>query len=502
VPGIIPSHLAAVDLGSNSFHLALARVSGRELTLVDSVHERVQLAAGLNEQQNLDDATQERALACIERFGQRLRDVSGAAVRAVATDALRVAKNADVFLEKASALLGHSIEVLSGDEEARLIYRGVAQAAPHDDGGRQLVIDIGGGSTECIIGVDLDPEVATSLHMGCVGFAKAYFPDGQITRERFRRAQIAAQLLFERLPTRYFKADWARAWGSSGTMNALDEILRANNWSTTGITKDGLTKLREQIISQGHVDKLSIPGLKPHRQNVIAPGLAIARAAFKALPLKVLQPTNAALREGVLHDLLGRFLTGDIRESTITNLQSRFYADPAQAARVEATALRLFEDSRWIEGRPEELERARRYLVWATRLHSIGLAISFHGFHKHGAYILANSALPGFSRDDQGVLSVLVLTQRRRIGRDQFVGLPQHLREPTFRLAVLLRLAARLERSPTERTPSDASLNVNGRSLTLTLPDGFVASHPLTQADLEEEVTRLAACGLTLVVKS
>ncbi|MCC6622597.1 MAG: Ppx/GppA family phosphatase [Deltaproteobacteria bacterium] len=503
---MLPTHLAAVDLGSNSFHLAVARVVGRELTIIDRVQERVQLAAGLTEADLLDETTQERALACIERFGQRLRDTPGAAVRAVGTDALRVARNARALLDRAASLLGHPIEVMSGDEEARLTYRGVAQAVPHGDGQRQLVIDIGGGSTECMLGVGLEPELTASLHMGCVGFTKLFFPDGQITRERFRRAQIAAQLNFERLPSRFLHADWARAWGSSGTMVALEEILRANGWtdpSRGGITRDGLTKLREALVAAGHVDRLgAVPGLKPQRVGVIAAGLAIARAAFKALPLKSIATTTAALREGILDDLLGRFLAHDIRESTIHHVQARFHADRAQAERVEQTALRLFESSRWIEGGAEEIERARRYLAWASRLHEIGLAISFHGYHKHGAYILANIALPGFSRDDTQLLSVVVGAHRKRVSRDLFVDLPRHLREHAFRLTVLLRLAARLERSPSERAPSAISLEANQRALALRLPEGFLAGHPLTQADLDEEVTRLAAAGLTLVVRS
>jgi len=506
---VLATRLAAVDRGSNSFHLAVARVVGRELTVIDRVQERVQLAAGLTDAELLDEPTQERALACIERFGQRLRDTPGAAVRAVGTDALRVAKNARAFLDRAAALLGHPIEVISGDEEARLTYRGVVQAVPHGDGARQLVIDIGGGSTECMLGTGLEPELTTSLHMGCVGFTKTFFPDGQLTRDRFRRAQIAAQLNFERLPPRFLHADWARAWGSSGTMMALDEILRANGWQegngrgAGGITKDGLTKLRELILAAGHVDRLgAIPGLKPQRVGVITAGLAIARAAFKALPLKSLQTTSAALREGILHDLLGRFLAHDIRESTIHHVQARFHADRAQAERVEQTALRLFESSRWIEGPAEDVERARRFLVWAARMHEIGLAISFHGYHKHGAYILANIALPGFSRDDTQVLSVVVGAHRKRISRDQFAELPRHLREPAFRLSVLLRLAARLERSPSERAPAAIALDVAQRVLTLRLPEGFLAGHPLTQADLDDEIIRLAGAGLSLVIRS
>ncbi|HRE89189.1 MAG TPA: Ppx/GppA phosphatase family protein [Myxococcota bacterium] len=512
-PREVPEILAAIDLGSNSFHLAVARVVGRGIQVIDRVHDRVQLAAGLSEDKHLDEASQLRALSALERFGQRLRDVPSATVRAVGTDALRVAKNSAAFIERASLILGHPIEVISGEEEARLIYRGVAQTMPHEDGGRQLVIDIGGGSTECILGTGLEPEHAQSLHMGCVGFTRQFFADGQITRDRFRRAQIAAQLLFERLPEPYFRADWARAYGSSGTMVTLAEILRLNGWVhdgagavSGGITKDGLTKFREVLIAAGHADRipaLQIQGLKPQRQHIIAAGLAIARAALKALPLRQLQPTGAALREGVLYDLLGRFLEGDIRETTIHHLMTRFHVDRGQARRVEQTALALLDTVKPPTFIPRaELEAGRRYLAWAARLHEIGLAISFHGYHKHGAYILANTPLPGFSRDDAQMVSTLVLAHRRKLTRDMFVQLPRHLRDLALKLTLILRLATRIHRSRSDRdVTGKPALEVNQRMLTLSLPDGYLAEHPLTQADFDEEAERLGGAGFVLVLR-
>ena len=498
-----PDILAAIDLGSNSFHLAVARVVGRGIHIIDRVHDRVQLAAGLSEDKHLDDACQIRALTAVERFGQRLRDVPSATVRAVGTDALRIAKNSSAFIERASLILGHPIEVISGEEEARLIYRGVAQTAPHEDGGRQLVIDIGGGSTECILGTSFEPEHAQSLHMGCIGFTKQFFPDGAITRDRFRRAQIAAQLLFERLPEPYFRADWQRAFGSSGTMVTLHEILRLNGWTQNGITKDGLTRMREALIAAGHADRLQLQGLKPQRQNIIALGLAIARAAFKALPLRHLQSTSAALREGVLYDLLGRFLEGDIRETTIDHLMARFHVDRAQATRVEQTALALLDTIKPTQWVPRaEADAARRYLAWAARLHEIGLAISFHGYHKHGAYILANTPLPGFSRDDAQMVSTLVLLHRRKLTRDMFIELPRHLRDLALKLVIILRLATRIHRSRSDREFSGApTLEVNQRMLSVTLPDGYLAEHPLTQADFDEEAERLGGAGYVLVLR-
>lgn len=512
-----PEYLAAVDLGSNSFHLAIARVlgAGSQLQVIDRVQERIQLAAGLHENPNLQPAVQERALACLERFAERLRHFPGAYVRAVGTDALRVAQNSAGFIERGSAVLGHPIEVISGDEEARLIYRGVALSLPPEPAGaartRELVLDIGGGSTECIIGNGSAPEETASLHMGAVGFTNLFFNDGVITRERFRRAQIAAQLMFERLPAPYHRGDWTRAFGSSGTFLALDEIMLANGWSTAGITKDGLTKLRELLIAAGHADKLQVPGLKPTRATLIAAGAAIARAAFKALPLRTIKSTSSALREGVLDDLMSRVTSRDVRESTIQQLAARFHVDSVQATRVEETALQLFESvitfkgngtttsQRWFVG--EAAEAARRYLVWASRLHEIGVGISFHGYHKHGAYILANAVLPGFSRDDANVLSKVVLTHRRKLGREIFQDLPPHLREQAMRLAVLLRLAVKLNRNRADRPERAVALEVMGKVLTLVLPEGYLAAHPLTQADLEDEAERLQGAGFTLVVR-
>lgn len=323
--------LAAVDLGSNSFHLAIARVVGGRMQIIDRLQERVQLAAGLSDDLNLSPDAEARALACLERFGQRLRDIPGATVRAIGTDTLRVAINTDSLIERGSALLGHPIEVVSGDEEARLIYAGVAYGIPHEDGGRQLVLDIGGGSTECILGVGLKPEHAQSLHMGCIGFTKRFFPDGEITRDRMRRAQIAAQLLFERLPPAYFAGDWQRVFGASGTFIALEEIIRVNGFSTEGITRDGLTRVRDLLITQGHANQLNIKGLKPSRHEVIAAGLAIARAALQTFPIKLMKPTTYALREGVLSELLRSASADEVIESTVVRASRRFATDEAQA---------------------------------------------------------------------------------------------------------------------------------------------------------------------------
>lgn len=495
-----PELLAAVDLGSNSFHLAVARVVDGALTMVDRLRERVQLGAGLGPDKLLEEAAQTRALATLARFGQRLQHTPTAAVRAVGTDTLRVAKNAREFTARAAEALGHPIEIISGDEEARLIYRGVVHDLPHEDGKRQLVMDIGGGSTEVILGVGLNHEHLTSLHLGCVSYTKKFFPDGKITRDRFKKATIAARLQFERLRGPYFRPTWDRALGSSGTIHAIQAILRDNGWADGPIEIRGLKRLRNALIDVGHADRLDLPGLKPTRAPVLAAGVAILYGAFKTLPLTGIQAASGALREGVMYDLLGRYAQQDVRETTIRNLTERFRVDDDQARRVERTATTLFGyvAPSWFPG--ETAVHARQCLRWGARLHEVGLAIAFHGYHKHGAYVVGNSTMPGFSEDEQRVLAALVASHRRRISRADLEAVPQSEVELVRRLAVLLRLAVHLNRNRSWRALPEVVLSADDQRLVLSFPDGFLDDNPLTRADFDEEVDRLAGAGITLIV--
>lgn len=494
-----PDVIAAVDLGSNSFHLAIARVVDGALTVVDRLRERVQLGAGLGPDKRLDDDSQQRALACLRRFGERLQHTPTAAVRAVGTDTLRVARDAPAFIERATAALGHPIEVLSGDEEARLIYRGVVHDLPHEDGQRQLVIDIGGGSTELILGVGLNHEHAASLHMGCISYTQRFFPDGRVTKERFKKATIAARLQLERLRGPYFRGDHARAVGSSGTINAIAAVLRDNDWTAGPITLAGLRRLRAELIGAGQASRLALPGLKATRAPVLPGGLAILYGVFKTLPIETLAPASGALREGVMYDLLGRYAQQDVRETTIRNLMERFRVDDAQARRVERTALALFGMADpWFAG--ADGQRARLYLSWASRLHELGHAVAFHGYHKHGAYVVSNSTMPGFSKNEQVVLATLVLTHRRKLARPELDLVPPSRLEFVKRVAVLLRLAFHLNRNRSWRALPDVDLTVAGRDVRLAFPEGFLDESPLTQADFEDEAGRLAAAGIRLTV--
>lgn len=489
--------VAAVDLGSNSFHLVVARIVGDSPAIVDRLRERVRLAGGIDAHKQLDEETQRRALACIERFGERLRGMPTGSVRAVGTSALRVARNAERFLERASEALGHPIEVVSGQEEARLIYLGVAHDIA-DGPERRLVVDIGGGSTECILGEHYDPLLADSLHMGCVNWSLRYFARGSITREAFDAAILDARREVRSLERQYKTLGWGEAIGSSGTILSIAEILRANAWSEHGITDKGLRKLRKELVDQGRVDRLSLPGLSEDRRDVLAGGVAILSAVFEGLDLELMRTSQGAMREGLLYDLLGRIRHEDLRERTIKNLGERYHADLAQAGRVQRTALELLEALKhdW----SIETERATQFLSWAARLHEIGLSLSHQGYHKHGAYILENSDLPGFSRQDQLVLATLVRGHRRKFEEDCLERLPGPLRRSTLQWTAILRLAVLFNRSRGGQSAPRLQARAHRDHLELELPPQWLAQNPLAKADLEEERARLREVALELSI--
>jgi len=490
--------VAAVDLGSNSFHLFLARVVDGQIHILDRIRQRVLLAAGLDEKGSLNEETQERALACLEQFGQHLQHVPPGSVRAVGTNTLRRARNARAFLTRAQKALGHPIEVISGREEARLIYLGVAHNIS-DDEGRRLVIDIGGGSTECIIGERFEPIEADSLYMGCVSFSLRYFPDGRIREEDFAKAEIQARLEFNTLERRYRSLAWQDCIGSSGTILTVEQVLRGSGWSGRGVTSKGLRRLRKALIDTGHADKLKLPGLPEDRQRIFAGGVAILLGAFDTFRLKAMQTSVGALREGVIYDLLGRISHEDVRDHTIRRMSERYHIDHAQAARIETTALGLLRQvaTEW----DLEDKSFRRFLIWASRLHEIGLSISFAGYQKHSAYIVAHADMPGFSQEDQRLLSAVILGHRRKLSTDYFQSLPDDTAREAMQLCVLLRLAVRLHRSRGPGPPPGLELKVKRNRLEMLFPEGWLQTRPLTSADFEEERQRLQEVGLELTFR-
>ena len=387
-----PDLLAAIDLGSNSFHLQVGRVVDRQIYPLDSLREVVRLGAGLTSDKRIDRATQARALEALQRIGERLRGLPRGAVRAVGTNTLRVAKNAPQFLREARAALGFPIEVIAGREEARLIYLGVAHSMPPAAHNR-LVVDIGGGSTEFIVGKGLDPLLTESLYMGCVSYSLAYFPEGRIEKSRFKKAELAARQELSGMAGEYRNTGWQEAVGSSGTARALETILRETGYSEEGITLEGLEELKDLLLKHERADPDRIAGLRKDRAAVIPGGLAIMLAAFRELGIERMAVSDGALRHGVLYDLLGRVQHHDMREATVTQFMRRYHVDAAQAERVRSLALKIFDA---INAEARELDAERLLLDWAARLAEAGLSVAHAQYHKHSAYILSNADMPGF----------------------------------------------------------------------------------------------------------
>jgi exopolyphosphatase/guanosine-5'-triphosphate,3'-diphosphate pyrophosphatase len=481
-PGDEP--IAAVDLGSNSFHMVIARVIDAEVSILDRIRDPVRLAAGLDEDANLSPETVARMETSLRRFHQRLEDVPRTRVRAIGTNTFRRAKTPPDLVVRAGEALGSPIEILAGPEEARLIYLGVAHDQPAMVG-RRLVVDIGGGSTECILGEGFQPIYLHSLDMGCVGYSRRFFGNGKLKRNAFEAAEMAARLEMESIQGSFRDRGWADAIGSSGTVNALSEILRANQITDGAITQPGLAELRKLLISAKKLDQLVLHGLQADRRPVIAGGLAILQGVFGSLGIESMTPSKAALREGLLYDLLGRIRNEDVRDRTIRALSERYRVDNAQASRVEDVAMRCFEQVA-LDWELDVVHDAQ-LLSWAARLHEIGLAMAFAGHHHHGAYIVQNSTMPGFSRSEQVELSALVREHRRKLSIDTLKPLHPRRRRSVLRLCVLLRLAVRLNRVRSTWALPDFTVRGKEGVLEISFPPGWLEAHPLTRADLEDE---------------
>jgi exopolyphosphatase/guanosine-5'-triphosphate,3'-diphosphate pyrophosphatase len=489
--------LAAIDLGSNSFRMVIARVVGEELQQVDQLREGVRLAGYLDAKQRLRKKGQERAVACLEKFGQRLRDLPQESVRAVGTNTLRKAKDGGDFLQRAGAALGHKIEVISGQEEARLIFLGVAHSLAAGVASR-LVVDIGGGSTECGLGEGYEPRLAESLYMGCVGYTLEHFPKGKIKPSYLRRAELAARLELEAIRSPFRQFGWETCAGSSGTIQAIGEVLRQNGWSAGGIDRQGLRKLKKALLAARHVDELTIKGLRGERAKVLPGGLAILLAVFESFGIEQMQVSQGALREGVLYDLLGRFRREDIRDLTIQSFVQRFDVDLEQARRVEQTALLCLGQA--AAGWGLDLQVARPLLTWAASLLEVGLAIAHAGYQKHSAYLVGHSHMPGFSIADQRLLSVLVRCHRRKLDKGQFQELFPEREDLAMKLVLLLRIAFLLHRSRSRRPSPDFRLVAESGSLRLFFPEDWLQLHPLTSEDFDREAAYLRAVDIELSV--
>jgi exopolyphosphatase / guanosine-5'-triphosphate,3'-diphosphate pyrophosphatase len=479
----VSRHIAAVDLGSNSFHMLVARVAeDGSVRVVDRLKERVRLAAGLDENGVLSAESQDRALACLDRFGDRLRELPRGDVRAIGTNTLRRAANGHTFLIRAKRALGHPIDVVSGREEARLIHLGVA--GEFVEPARRLLIDIGGGSTELILG-DREPERLDSVAMGCVSWTRRFFPQGEVTKAALQAAITAARLELDLVARGYRGAGWVQCVGSSGTIRSVAKALAELGQGE--ITPDGLRELRHRVVHKPHTVAVS-----ESRREVFVGGLSVLSAVVQSLGIERMSVASSALREGALADLVGRIQHEDIRTHTVDAWSARMEVDAAQAHRVVDTSLAFFDQAGPALGL---LPRHRKLLGWAAQLHEVGQVISWSGYHKHGAYILQNAELPGFSLQERRLLAAIVLVHRGRFSPSRMRELAPGLSQRVVWLAVLLRLARDVHRgrSPEAVLPS---LEVRDGELELVFQPGALAALPLLRADLEDECSVLGEAGV------
>ncbi|HEY0954080.1 MAG TPA: Ppx/GppA phosphatase family protein [Roseateles sp.] len=478
---------ASIDIGSNSFRLELARLSGERYQRLSYIKESVRLGAGLDDEGMLTEEAMQRGLSCLKGFGEQLVGIAPQRIRAVATQTLREARNRNAFLARAQAVLGHPVEVISGREEARLIYAGVARLQPSDK--PRLVIDIGGRSTEMILGRGRKPVLAESFGVGSVGLSLRFFADGRYTEEAFRAAQVAAGAELEEALTLFRPELWQEALGSSGTVGAVSQILAATGQTDGRITPAALRWCMEQCLAAGSQDKLQITGLKDDRRPVVAGGLCILYTLLTQFGIEELLPTKGALRQGVIFDLAERLQPSgprDPRSDSVAELQRRFDVDVAQADRVTAQAEKLYRQLA-----PKPVPELLRELRWAAALHEIGMFVSHHDHHRHSAYIVGHVDAPGFSTNQLQRLGVLALGQRGGLRK-----LEAQMADATLPDQLLaLRLAVILCHARTPVTSTTPRLTREGRQLTLTCPKSWSGEQARTRYLLKEEAEAWAKTG-------
>jgi exopolyphosphatase/guanosine-5'-triphosphate,3'-diphosphate pyrophosphatase len=469
-----------------------------QLAILDRIRETVRLAEGLSDKGDISPDARKRAIDCLSRFGERLRDMNADNVRAAGTSTIRRAREDSTFMVEAEAALGHPIEIISGIEEARLIYNGVTHSLPPTDGLR-LVMDIGGGSTELILGQAAHPKALESTHMGCVSMTERFFPDGKICRAGFHKARLAAQLELRPVKAFFRGAAGVEAIGTSGTIRSTEAVARELGITESGLTLQAVEQLIEKVLEFESVSELELNGLSERRAQVWPGGLSILAELMNVLKIDDLQVSDGALREGLLYDLLGRLQHEDARERTVRAMGARYHVDEKQAARVAQTAGDLF-----VQCRKEwELssEIAGNVLDWAARLHEIGLDISHDGYQRHGAYIAEHADMPGFPRAEQRLLALLIGGQRHSIDRSRLRALPDSWQEAGLRLLILMRLAVLLNRSRKETEHPPVALEVSGDTMSIRFDSDWLAENPLTIADLEREQEFLAAVGYDLRIQ-
>ncbi|TBM24076.1 exopolyphosphatase [Hafnia paralvei] len=480
-----PQEIAAIDLGSNSFHMVIARIVNGALQVLGRLKQRVHLADGLDSNNMLSEEAMERGIACLALFAERLQGFPAENVCIVGTHSLRQAANAEEFLKRAAKVIPYPIEIISGHEEARLIFMGVAHTQPEK--GRKLVIDIGGGSTEMVIGEDFDPLLVESRRMGCISFARQFFPNGTISKDNFQRARLAAAQKLENMAWQYRIQGWQAALGASGSIKAAHEVLIALGEKDGLITPERLELLRSEVLKYKRFSELTLPGLSEDRQAVFVPGLSILCGVFDALAIKQLRLSDGALREGVLYEMEGRFRHQDIRSRTARSLAEHYNIDREQAQRVLSTVQQLY--AQWMAQNNKLVHpQLEALLNWAAMLHEVGLSINHSGMHRHSAYILQNTNLPGFNQEQQLLLATLVRFHRKGVKLDELPRLTLFKKKQYIPLIQILRLATLLNNQrQSTTTPESLELETDGFHWILRFPKGYLQQNNLVQLDVEKE---------------
>lgn len=474
---------AAVDLGSNSFHMVIARLTEGRMQIIDRIKERVRLAEGMDEQRRMSPEAMARGLDCLALFAERLTNIKPDQIRIAGTYTLRRASNARDFVREAAKVLNHPIEIISGQEEARLIYQGVAHTQHIE--GQVLVVDIGGGSTELIIGEGFEHKALTSRKMGCVSFTQSFFGNGKLGEKAFNAAVLEAQHQLAPIINQYRKLGWQSCLGSSGSIRTVRDVLQGEEWTDGAITLGGLERLKEEMLKHKRVDQLKLAGLTEERQGVFAAAVAILLGLFTSLPIERMEYSDGALREGLLYEFEERLQHHDIRERTALALSTHYRIDKRQATRVERSVLSLFDALSGPWEMPEEPYRA--ILGWAARLHEIGLAINYSGIHKHSAYILQNTDLPGFNQDDQALLAALVRFHRKGLKLSELPALPNHDEQTVLRCIRILRLAVAAHHRRQDNLLPEWNVQAAGDQLVVTLPLDWCDENKLLMQNLEKE---------------
>ena len=474
---------AAVDLGSNSFHMVIARLTEGRMQIIDRIKERVRLAEGMDGQRRMSPEAMARGLDCLALFAERLTNIKPDQIRIAGTYTLRRASNARDFVREAAKVLNHPIEIISGQEEARLIYQGVAHTQHIE--GQVLVVDIGGGSTELIIGEGFEHKALTSRKMGCVSFTQSFFGNGKLGEKAFNAAVLEAQHQLAPIINQYRKLGWQSCLGSSGSIRTVRDVLQGEEWTDGAITLAGLERLKEEMLKHKRVDQLKLAGLTEERQGVFAAAVAILLGLFTSLPIERMEYSDGALREGLLYEFEERLQHHDIRERTALALSTHYRIDKRQATRVESSVLSLFDALSGPWEMPEEPYRA--ILGWAARLHEIGLAINYSGIHKHSAYILQNTDLPGFNQDDQALLAALVRFHRKGLKLSELPALPNHDEQTVLRCIRILRLAVAAHHRRQDNLLPEWDVEAAGGQLVVTLPLGWCDGNKVLMQNLEKE---------------